>query len=255
MEQKDFQIGELRYKFSRSLTQGAVMRDVLMKSSALAVCSTVFAIPYFHHLIFLSPMMAPLPLSLGLRGFLLMELLILFIICLLSSIVGFSFYQRHGLPGFGDKNQFVKSIPLLLLLGALITILSYLLFDRYFIKLSPSSYPKNLLYIVSFPLKAAFTEEVILRFSLVTIGVGIFRSRAAGVVLAAAVASLFTLKYFQFVGISVGFDYLIITQLLISFTANLVLGYLFVTQGLLYAMALNFLFGMKYLVISLLSSL
>ena len=231
------------------------MRDVLVKSSALAVCSTVFAIPYFHHLIFLSPMMAPLPLSLGLRGFLLMELLILFIICFLSSVVGFSFYQRRGLPGFGDKNQFVRSIPLLLLLGALMTILSYLLFDRYFIKLSPSSYPKNLLDIVSFPLKAAFTEEIILRFSLVTIGVGIFRSRAAGVVLAAAVASLFTLKYFQFVGISVGFDYLIVTQLLLSFTANLVLGYLFVTKGLLHAMALSFLFGMKYLVITLLSSL
>jgi hypothetical protein len=182
-----------------------------------------------------------------------MELLILFIICLLSAVVGFSFYQRRGLPGFGDKNQFVRSIPLLLLLGALMTILSYLLFDRYFIKLSPSSYPKNLLYLLSFPLKAAFTEEVILRFSLVTIGVGIFRSRVAGVVLAAAVAALFTLKYFQFVGISVGFNYLMVTQLLLSFTANLILGYLFVSRGLLYAMALNFLFGMKYLIVSLLS--
>ena len=254
MEPKNLQLGELRYRFSRSLTQGADMRDVLVKSSALAVCSTVFAIPYFHHLIFLSPMMAPLPLSLGLRGFLLMELLILFIICFLSSVVGFSFYQRRGLPGFGDKNQFVRSIPLLLLLGALMTILSYLLFDRYFITLSPSSYPKNLLYLLSFPLKAAFTEEVILRFSLVTIGVGIFRSRVAGVVLAAAVAALFTLKYFQFVGISVGLNYLMVTQLLLSFTANLILGYLFVSRGLLYAMALNFLFGMKYLIVSLLSS-
>lgn len=231
------------------------MRDVLIKSSALAVCSTVFAIPYFHHLIFLSPMMASFPLSLGYRGFLLMELLILFMICFLSSVIGFSFYQRRGLPGFGDKNHFIKSIPLLLVLGALMTIISYLLFDRYFIKLSPYSYPTNLLYLVSFPFKAAFTEEVILRFSLVTLGVGIFRRKMAGVVLAAAVATLFTLKYFQFVGISVGFNYLIVTQLLLAFTANFILGYLFISRGLLYSMALNFLFGMKYLIVSLLSSL
>jgi hypothetical protein len=176
-------------------------------------------------------------------------------ICFLSSVVGFSFYQRRGLPGFGDKNHFVRSIPLLLALGALMTILSYLLFDRYFIRLSPSSYPTNLLYLVSFPFKAAFTEEVILRFSLVTIGVGILRSKMAGVVLAAAIATLFTLKYFQFVGISVGFNYLIVTQLLLAFTANLILGYLYVSRGLIYAMALNFLFGMKYLIIWFVSSL
>ena len=127
--------------------------------------------------------------------------------------------------------------------------LSYFLFDRFFFKLSPASYPKNLLYLVSFPLKAAFTEEVILRFSLVTIGMGIFRSKVAGVVLSSVIAALFTLKYFQVVGIGIRLDYLIVTPLLLSFFANLILGYLFVSRGLLYSMALNFLFGMKYAVV------
>jgi len=232
------------------MTREADMLKLLVKSSALAICSTVFAIPYFYHLILLTPIMAPLPLSLGLRGFLFMGLFLLFILCLLSAVVGFSFSERRGLPGFGDKTRFIRSIPLLLLLGAVMTALSYFLFDRFFFKLSPASYPKNLLYLVSFPLKAAFTEEVILRFSLVTIGVGIFRSKGAGVALAAAVAALFTLKYFQLVGISFHLNYLIVTPLILSFLANLILGYLFVSRGLLYAMALNFLFGMKYAVVS-----
>jgi len=243
-------MGELRYRFSKSMTRGADMWKVLVKSSALAICSTVFAIPYFHHLIFLAPITTPLPLSLGLRGFLFMELFLLFILCLLSAVVGFSFSERRELPGFGDKTRFIRSIPLLLLLGAVMTALSYFLFDRFFFMLSLASYPKNLLYLVSFPLKAAFTEEVVLRFCLVTIMVGIFRSKMAGVVLASAVAAIFTLKYFQFVGISLHLNYIIVTQLLLSFSANLILGYLFVSRGLLYSMALNFLFGMKYAVIS-----
>ena len=120
-------MGELRYRFSKSMTRGADMWKVLVKSSALAIFSTVFAIPYFHHLIFLAPITTPLPLSLGLRGFLFMELFLLFILCLLSAVVGFSFSERRELPGFGDKTRFIRSIPLLLLLGAVMTALSYFL--------------------------------------------------------------------------------------------------------------------------------
>ena len=49
--------------------------------------------------------------------------------------------------------------------------------------------------------------------------------------------------------IKVRLNYLIATPLLLSFLGNLILGYLFVSRGLLYAMALNFLFSMKYAVV------
>ena len=103
---------------------------------------------------------------------------------------------------------------------------------------------------MSIPLKDAFTEEVILRLCMVTLGVGLLKSKRGGVILVSAVAPLLTIKYFHFVGIEVGLNYLFITQLLLSFVANLVLGYLFVTHGLLYAMALKFVFGMKYFLLS-----
>ena len=136
------------------MTRGADIRDVLMKSSILAVLSTLFAVPYFHYLIFTVPLKGYLPTNIGLRGFLFAELFLLFIICFLSSVAGFSFSKRLGLPGFGDISRFTRFIPLLLVLGAVMTALSYFLFDRHFLRLSPVSYPKNILYLMSYPFKA-----------------------------------------------------------------------------------------------------
>lgn len=226
------------------------MNGVFLKSLVLAICSTLSAIPYFYHLIFLAPIANPFLLSLGLRGSLFVKLLILFILSLLSAIVGFSYSEKRGLAGFGDKISFIRSIPLLLLLGAIMIALSYLLFDRFFFEISPASYPKDLLFLISFPFKGAFTEELILRFSLVTIVVGIFRSKVTGIVIASAIATLFTLEYLRIVGISFRLNYLIFASLLLSFSTNLILGFLFAYRGLLYAMALNFLLGMKYAVVS-----
>ncbi|MBW1886807.1 MAG: hypothetical protein JRI52_00460 [Deltaproteobacteria bacterium] len=226
------------------------MNGVFLKSLVLAICSTLSAIPYFYHLIFLAPIKNPFLLSLGLRGSLFVELLILFILSLLSGIVGFSYSEKRGLVGFGDKIGFIRSIPLLLLLGVIMIALSYLLFDRFFFEISPTSYPKDLLFLISIPFKGAFTEELILRFSLVTIVVGIFKDRVTGIVIASAIATLFTLKYLQIVGISFCLNHLIVAGLLLSFSANLILGYLFAYRGLLYAMAFNFILGMKYAVVS-----
>ena len=233
------------HKVFDSFTGGAEMRPVLEKSLALAICSTLFTLPYFHYLIFIVASAGPNSWSL-----LFTELLMLFILSLLSAIVGFSFSEKFGLPGFGDLGSFSRSIPFLLAVGAAMTLLSYFLFDRYFFEVSPLSYPKDVLYLVSLPFKCAFTDEIILRLCLVTLSVGLLKRRGAGVVLASAVASLFTIKYFLFMGITCGLNYLFIIQFLLSFTAHLLLGFLFVTRGLLYAMALKFLFGMKYVIVS-----
>ena len=221
------------------------MRPVLVKSLALAICSTLFTLPYFHYLIFVVAPEDPNSWSL-----LLTEILLLFILSLLSAIVGFSFSKKFGLPGFGDPGSFKRSIPLLLILGTIMAFVSYFLFDRFFLKVSPLSYPKEVLYLVSLPFKGAFTDEIILRLCLVTLSVGLLKRKVAGVVLASALASLFTIKYFLFMGITCGLNYLFVIQLLLSFTANLLLGYLFVTRGLLYSMSLKFLFGMKQVIVS-----
>ncbi len=227
------------------------MREVFMYSSGLAVCSTAFALPYFHYLVFVVQGVESYSTALHPWKLLLAQLLLLFILCLLSALIGLSFYKRFELPGFGDPRNFTDSLPLLFALGAVMMALSYFLFDRYFFELSPVSYPKGWLYLISMPFKGAFTEEVILRLCLVTLCVGFLKNKSAGIVLASAVASLFTIKYFHFVGVPFGLNYLSITQMLLSFLANLILAYLFVTRGLIYSMALKFVFGIKYALISL----
>lgn len=232
------------------MTRGADMRRVLVKSSALAICSTLFTLPYFYYLIFIVPGGGHFPETPNPLGLLFSELFLLFILCFLSAIVGFSFSKRFELPGFGDPKYFFQSLPLLLVLGIAMVALSYFLFDRYFFKISPISYPKEALYFISFHLKGAFTEEIILRFCLVTLSVGLLKSKGAGVILVSIFASLFTVKYFLFFGIKFGLNYLFIAQILLSFSANIFLGYIFITRGLLYSMALKFLFGIKYIIVS-----
>ncbi len=226
------------------------MHGVLMKSLALAICSTLFTLPYLHYLISVVLAQAHFPIVLNPWRLLFTELFLVFILCLLSAMVGFSFSKKFDLPGFGDRKGFFRSIPLLLVIGLVMMALSYFFFDRYFFKISPLSYPKDVLYLISLPFKGAFTEEIILRLCLVTLSVGLLKSKGAGVVLVSALGSLFTIKYFYFFGIKFGLNYLFITQLLLSFSANLFLGYLFVTRGLLCSMALKFMFGIKYVVVS-----
>jgi hypothetical protein len=103
---------------------------------------------------------------------------------------------------------------------------------------------------LSYPFKRAFTDEIILRFCLVTIAVGLFKSKSAGVILVSAFAAIATVKYFLFIGLPVGLNTIFLTQLFIGFLANLLLGYLFVARGLLYSMSLGFVFGMKYMMMS-----
>ena len=239
-------MGNIRHKLSISMTRGADFRGVLLKSLCLAILCTLFTAPYFHHLLSVSFKTQDRFLMLSdFHAVLIMELSLLFIVCLLSAIVGFTYSIKFQLPGFGDLRRFTETIPLLLLVGVVMGGLTYLIFDRHFFYISPASYPKDILYLVSCPFKVAFTNEVILRFCMVTLGVGISKNRLGGVILVSIFASILTMKYFRFLDLDYPFNYFFITQFFISFFGNFILGYLFVTRGLIYSMSLHFLFGTR----------
>lgn len=216
------------------------------KSVFMALASVLFAAPYFSHMLHLSSIPAILTAGIGLYPFLAMELFLLFLLCLLCAVAGFAFAGRHGLPGLGDRSVFAKDLPWLFLLGMALMILSILFFDRRFREISPSSYPGDLIYLFTFPLKGAFTEEIILRLGLVTIGAGLFKRPGAGVLFAAILSVLFSMKYFQSIGISLRMTGIILPHIFITLAANLLLGYLYVTRGLMHAMGLNFFLKLKY---------
>jgi hypothetical protein len=231
-----------------SMTQKAETGPVIIKSAILAVLAGGSAVGYFHYLVF------TVSRGVGLRGqgpwaFLAVELILLTLVLFLSALIGFSFSPRLGLPGLGRPGGLIRALPLLVLGGIVLVAISYFAFDRYFFAIAPHSFPGKTGYLVAIPFKAALADETILRLGLVTIGVGLTKNRAAGVILMSAVASLLTVKYFEFIGIPFALDSFYILYLLLSFVGNIILGWLFVTRGLFYSMALKFVIGCKYLFI------
>ncbi len=236
-----------------SMTRQADMRSVVVKSLILATVAAGSAVGYFHYLVFDVASGAPL------RGqapgvFLVIELALLWLVLLLSSLIGFSFSQRLELPGFGRMREFLIALPLLILGGLALVGVSYFAFDRYFFAISPVSFPNKPIYLFAIPFKAALADETILRLGLVTIGVSLTKNKSAGVILMSAVSSLLTVKYFEFIGIPFALNHFYIVYLLLSFLGNIILGWLFVTRGLAYSMVLKFVIGCKYLLIVWLGS-
>ncbi|MEA3506060.1 MAG: hypothetical protein U9R36_00980 [Elusimicrobiota bacterium] len=177
------------------------------------------------------------------------QLFLLFLLTFICALGGYLFYKRQNLPGFGNPEELLKDIPLLAVVGLILAAISYILFDRYFVHLSPQSYPRNIFYILAVALKAALTEEIILRWSITTLAVALLKSKKWGVVFSSAIALLFTFKYFNFIEIKISWSYIFIVQVTLTFLSNLILGYLFVTKGLFHSMALKFFLGVRYLMV------
>lgn len=232
-----------------NLVAGVKMRATVIKSLLLAFVATLFTIPYFHYLVVAVSTDDRPSMAQNLWPFLTVQLTILFLLLFLSSMIGLTFSKRYSLPGFGDFKKFLKSIPLLIVAGGVMIALSFIFFDRFYFEISPLSYPAQYKYLVSFPFKGALTDEIIVRFGLTTIAVGLLRSKGAGVVLVSALSAFFIIKYNQFVGIVPEFEYLFVCQLFVAFISNLIFGYLYVKHGLYYAMGLKFVFGLKYIVV------
>jgi hypothetical protein len=254
-DRRELRRGLRREIFRRALdnmTAGADKREVVFRSLVLSFLAMIFTIPYFYYLVVAVPAQIGSPKNQGAWSFIVVELLMLFIILFLSSVIGFSFSKRYELPGLGDVKKFLKSIPILFLVGIVMIAFSFYFFDRFYFELSPQSYPGECKYLFTLPLKGALADEIILRLGMTTIAVGLLRHKEAGVVLVSALSAFLVIKYNQFLGIPLQYDYLFLSQLFFSFCANFILGYLFVRYGLLFAMGLKFFFGFKYIVVTLL---
>jgi hypothetical protein len=241
-------MNELWSRAFGSMTRQADIRAVVLKSAVLTVLAAGSAAGYFHYLVFVVSGGAA-PAGRDPWGFITLELVLLAFVLFLSALIGFSFSERLDLPGFGKVRGFLTALPVLIVGGIALVALSYLVFDRYYFTIAPVSFPRETVYLVAIPFKAALADETILRLGLVTIGVGLTKSKGAGVVLMSAVSTLFTVKYLEFIGMPFALDHFYVVYLLLSFLGNIMFGWLFVTRGLLYSMALKFVIGCKYLLI------
>jgi len=232
----------------QNMAGGQRYRDVIIKSAGLAVPAAILAIPYFYFLLYDFPRQSGPDSLQNAQALLWGQTAMIFVICLLSGFAGSVFTRRLDLPGLGDIRRWKKEVPYLAAAGLALMLFIYLTFDRYFYAVSPGSYPDLSLYMVLLPLKGSFTEELILRYGLVTIAVGICRNRYGGAALVAGFATILSLEYFEFAGIPLAWNYVCIMQLILAFLANLILGAVFVTRGLLAAMTIKLMLEMRYAV-------
>lgn len=233
------------------MTRGAKPERVVLQAMILTVIALLAVIPYIRYLLETAMGRGKMGLEAA-SGVFVTDLLLLGILLFLCSLVGLSFSPRYHLPGLGLSKRLVHDTPLLVFGGLVLAALTFFLFDRYFYVISSGSYPTSPLMLFSLPVKGAVTDEVILRLGMLTLAVGLLKHRGAGVILIAALASLMSLRYFQFLGIPLGLNYVIVAHLVLSFLGNLVLGYLYVSRGLMHAMILKAVYGSRYLAVALL---
>jgi len=228
------------------LTGGADLWNASIKSCGLAALATLLTIPWFHYLLFHVPTHVPLRTIANPHDLLYAQSALLFVICLMSAMVGYGLMRRFELPGFGRIDAWLGSLPTLLAIGLLLLLVSQWVFDGDSYRISPAAGPDKLFYLLAIPLNAAITDEMILRFGFVTIAVGLCRNKLRGVVLAALFAVMLTEKYFTYIGVYAGLDYVTASRFVFSFFINFLLGYLFVTRGLLSSMTVNLVLGLRY---------
>jgi len=237
---------DVRIKISGMLTGGAAPRAVIGKSLVLGFAATLSTLPHFHALLFGEQAgMRAFP-GTGPWGILAGQSLVLFLVCLLAAMSGLAFAPRQGLQGLGDTAVLRGEWKRLVLVGALMATGSFLVFDQWFVRVAPAAYPRSVPVLISLPFKGALAEETILRLCMVTLAIGLFKRRWAGIVVISLLAPFFGVKYLRYMGLEGVAQGWIAWQLALSFAANVILGSVFVRRGLFACMVVKFVFNLKY---------
>ena len=180
--------------------------------------------------------------------FLLFQLVRVLLVCLICAAVGVFLSRRDGLAGVGDLQSIGRSLPWVLGAAAIGVPAALLLFDRPFRAVAPGFYPEHLTWALAVAFSAAFAEEIIARFGLMTIFMGLFRRFHRANLAQAAFASLLAARSFHLAGQALGLNYLTFMGVGISLVGSLFLGWIYYRFGILAAILAHLLLELRILV-------
>ena len=92
-----------------------------------------------------------------------------FSLAFLCALVGFLYADRLKLPGFGKHSDVMFLLPVGLVLGLAFTPVWYFAFDREIFLIIPEIYPASMAWALASMMGVAISQEVIVRFGLLTI--------------------------------------------------------------------------------------
>ena len=163
------------YKLKRADARNRVQNALLLAGSTMFVSYPWFYYQYKHMTL---EIFSRAPTGHQLIVFAMGQSLILFAAALICSLVGFLYYDRLGLVGFGKLSDLRAWLPWALVLGILITPLLYYLADRRLMSLIPEAFPRPWPWALAWMAGSALSQEVVARFGLLSIGVYLLRWRS-----------------------------------------------------------------------------
>lgn len=236
--------------FTRDKIIKAIQNSVL-----LTVCVFILSSPYLYHFIVHNPdVHSPfstrmLSLPDNMKGpFVLVQLIMYIVLIFLCSMIGFGYSQKYSLGGFGKLHHLKRDMIYILLICLPAGLLIYFAYDRFLIEAIPSIYPKNSQWGFAKALMTSSTYEIVSKFGLVTVVMGIFKNRHIAVLLPALFFTALIGGTFSDYRVDFGINYLSIAAVITSLFYNIVSGYVYAYRGLLTVFALRFVLDMKYMI-------
>jgi len=229
-------------------------------SILLTLITFVLSCPYLYHYIIDKPD-TPSPFnakisslsSNGMLIFILGQISMFVLLIFICSFVGFTWSEKYKFKGFGDLSNIRKDIKYYLIAVIPLGILLFFIFDGPMLSKLPTLYPNSPLWGLSKVFLTSTTYEIVSKFGLLTIAMGIFKNRHLAIAITSAFFAVLVRKTFLDYGVDFGFDYLSIAAVLSTFLYGVISGYLFINRGLLSVMLLRFLLDLKYFIYPIIS--
>lgn len=242
----------LSFDEMKQQARAAVLLAGLVMLTALPML--FYQLQYLPDLIF-----TEIPNSAALYQLAVKQSVVVFALAFLCSLVGFLYAQRLELPGFGALQDIRYWLPLGFGVGLICTPVAYFAIDRELIQILPELYPEFVLPAVAKMVGTAFTQEVVLRFGLLTICVYFLRwgnilngRRITAVIVIAAFGALgtyLTLVEFQLAhrlsGAEMGL------ALFLSFVFQWLYSEIYLRWGFLAVVCMHLGFSVKFIVYAL----
>lgn len=168
----------------------------------------------------------------------------------ISCMIGFTWSKSEGLAGLGTVLDIKHNWQRIVVYGMFVGLVVYIFGDRYFMKIAPGFYPRELRFAIFIPFYAALVEEIFTRFGTMTLLVKIFKQKQVANVLAALIFAIGHVNMFQVAGIIYRLNYITFCSFVLNLGISLFFGYIYWRKGLLTAMGIHFIANLRYVVIA-----
>ncbi len=185
--------------------------------------------------------------------FILTQITILIFLLFLCSLIGFGYSRKYGFKGLGDLDTLKSDLRFIVPASIIIVPLLFFGFDNLLIREIPTLYPDNPFWGLTKAFMTSTTYELVSKFGLVTVIMGVFKNKHIAVFIPAVFFAVLVRGTFMDYGIDFGFNYLSLSAVSTTLLYGLASGYIYIYRGLLTVMCFKFLIDLKYMIYPLIN--